>query len=366
MKRFLFLPLLLIFLHCEKDMTGITIEKPQPPDEPTDPRNYTWSVDTLAYPGSYQTDMARIWGSSPTDVYTIGHNSQNRGLMWHFDGNRWRDVKLAPSQGGNIVGSIDLAGEIYGSSANDIWVVGERLYQNPNPPPNFLDSSLIIHYDGSAWREAPTKRQRSLVSIGGEGPRLWAGGFFGSLYRYEGQAWQRDSVDYPFPPHEFLNILSIAGHPTAGVYMVVYIRLETQLYYYYLFKHENSHWTALDSTKYGIHFYTDLWMSPSGQLYAAGDALRLWNGSSWSTLWEEGTIINVYGTDDQNIFLAALTFEGGKVFHYNGVDWQELENVTSSELFFADVWTDGKETFVVGSTFYNPGSILKSVVFHGE
>jgi hypothetical protein len=284
--------------------------------------------------------------------------------MWHFNGEQWKDIKLAPSWGGNIQGSIDLDGDIYGSSIDNIWMGGTRFYQNPDPPPGLLDSSIIIHYDGSAWQEAPIKRQRMLVSIGGEAPnRLWAGGLFGSLYRYNGQVWQPDSIDHPFPAHEWLNILSIAGHPTAGVYMVVYIRLEDRREYYYLFKHEDSHWVALDSTKYWIHFYTNLWMSSSGQLYAAGNGLRLWNGSSWTMLLEQIGVINVYGTSDTNIFAVALR-DGGRVFHYNGADWAEI--LYSPEMFFSDIWTDGSEAFVVGHNSYSPSSTLKSAVFPGK
>ena len=95
----------LLFLSmCCKD------EPTKPPDDTTkDPLTYTWTIDTLAYPGSMQTTMRDIWASSPTDVYVVGHNDQNRGLMYHYDGKSWSDVKLAASQGGQILGAMDLS-----------------------------------------------------------------------------------------------------------------------------------------------------------------------------------------------------------------------------------------------------------------
>jgi hypothetical protein len=50
--------------------------------------------------------------------------------MYYYDGNRWRPVDLA-------FGAFDLSA-IYGFSANDIWAVGEKIFYNPNPPPNFF------------------------------------------------------------------------------------------------------------------------------------------------------------------------------------------------------------------------------------
>ncbi len=117
-------------------------------NDEVDPRSFTWTVDTLAYPDSYQTTMLSIWGSSPSDVYVVGHNERGFGKMYHFDGNEWTDVGLNPVQGGHIVGPITLEA-IHGFAADDIWAVGEKRYTNPNPPPILLDSSLVIHYDGS-------------------------------------------------------------------------------------------------------------------------------------------------------------------------------------------------------------------------
>jgi hypothetical protein len=128
---------LLLGVCCKDEPT-----KPPPEDTIKDPRTYTWTIDTLAYPGSMQTNMQDIWASSPTNVYVVGRNERGYGKMYHFDGTRWTDVKLSTTQGGTIQGAIDLFG-IYGFGSNDVYAVGERIYDNFTPPPNFLDSSLL-------------------------------------------------------------------------------------------------------------------------------------------------------------------------------------------------------------------------------
>lgn len=71
---------LMLQMSCKEKIVG---------PEFKDPRTYTWIIDTLAYPGSFQTSMQDIWGSSPNDVYVVGHNDRGFGKMFHFDGKQW-------------------------------------------------------------------------------------------------------------------------------------------------------------------------------------------------------------------------------------------------------------------------------------
>jgi len=96
-------------------------------ETPTNPRAYKWTVDTLAYPGSFQTSMRDIWGSSSKDVYVVGHNERAFGKMYHYDGRTWTPVRLHILEGGPLP-NIGTLSAIYGISANDVWVVGDRIY----------------------------------------------------------------------------------------------------------------------------------------------------------------------------------------------------------------------------------------------
>ncbi len=71
---FLVVALLVVYNGC-KDKSV----EPTPP--PKDLRKLTWKIDTLAYPGNFQTNMFSIWGSSAQDVYVVGHSSDGPGSL---------------------------------------------------------------------------------------------------------------------------------------------------------------------------------------------------------------------------------------------------------------------------------------------
>lgn len=152
----------MLYFACGKNPSG-------PKDDFKDPRQYTWSVDTLAYPSYYSGQMDDIWGSSTRDVYVVGHGSGASRNMFHFDGNQWTPVNLA------FGASVLVA--IYGFASNDIWAVGSRFESNPNPPPGSIDSSLLIHYDGTTWKEFKLNGGRFLLDVWGQASNdVWTGG----------------------------------------------------------------------------------------------------------------------------------------------------------------------------------------------
>jgi hypothetical protein len=155
-------------------------------------RDYVWSIDTLAYPSSIQTLMRSIWGSSSNDVYAVGHNASNNGMMYHYDGIKWSPVTLSSVLGGPIHAGIDLMA-IHGLSGNDIWAVGANTRHNPNPPPNYFDSSLIIHFDGTGWKQIYAGGNYGLNCIWVvSSTEVWAGGPNGcSASNPSGQKWCR-------------------------------------------------------------------------------------------------------------------------------------------------------------------------------
>jgi hypothetical protein len=253
---------LFLFLCCHE---------PTPPeDKIKDPRTYTWTIDTLAYPGSMQTSMKSIWASSPADVYVVGHNERGYGKMYHFDGTNWTDVKLSTAQGGQIDGAIDLFG-IFGFNANDIYAVGERIYINPFPPPNFLDSSLIIHFDGAQWKEILIPRMRELAVVWGASANdIWASGYYGSLYHFNCGSWQTYLIDTTLSFGS-----SIFGFSSTDIYMPCARILDKD--------------TQRDSTQYLMyHFNGSTWSSIDSFLELPGYYQERFGFNLW------GTSTNIY------------------------------------------------------------------------
>ncbi|MCA9673108.1 MAG: hypothetical protein KC503_46265 [Myxococcales bacterium] len=134
--------------------------------------------------------LISLWGSSPSDIYATGQTD-----LLHFDGTQWTKSALPGLRYHTVWGlsqsdvyATDLSSGIYrlsgstfvpfynpsgyrltrlwGTSASDLTVIGER----QSAPPG----TVMHHYDGSAWqparadlREAGALRCRGLLGISG-------------------------------------------------------------------------------------------------------------------------------------------------------------------------------------------------------
>ncbi|MFH1941727.1 MAG: hypothetical protein ABIL68_06445, partial [bacterium] len=55
---------LFMHFHCRKDFSPLHLTK--------NPRELSWSVDTLCHPANWQSLLLDIWASSSEDVYIAG------------------------------------------------------------------------------------------------------------------------------------------------------------------------------------------------------------------------------------------------------------------------------------------------------
>jgi len=349
-----------LFSGCKKD--SVVDTKPV-----KDPRTYTWTADTLGYPGSYQTLMTDIWGSSANDVYVVGHCSRdNNGVMWHFDGNKWTNVVLSPNNTSDW-GAIGMT-SIYGFSSRDIYAGGDRITgYNPNPPPTFNISSLIIHYDGTSWKRVNTFHGRVIDDIYGiSSTDIWAGGDQNTLYHYNGSSWIKDSVNITVPANYIFQISSISSF-NSNYYAIANSYDNAGHSINYLLKKTNDKWIVNDSTLIGSGNEEFGWMlnkSKTNNLYSMGRGIYKYNGTSWNHIFNSTPSFTggMWGSSDDNIFIAGNAT--GVVFHFNGSDWKQIEQLNNPQADYYGVWTDGTEAFVVGNI--NDGVYMKTIVWHGK
>lgn len=341
---------------CDKD--------PVTSSSPKELANFIWSVDTLAYPGSFQTLMSDIWGSSANNLYVVGHNSGSIGIMFKFDGKVWSEVKLNVAQGGNIREGMTLE-SIYGFGPNDIWAVGRRALNNPNPPPNFFHRSVIIHFDGKTWQEVDLSRagaqpqEASLETIWGSSPNdIWAGGLYGTLFHFNGTAWKREFLPLTFPdsPEGFSAIRAITGSSPENAFMTVYKRDEiTHRETNYLMKLTAGQWAVVDSFNVppilsGIKWGDlEMWYAPWNVLYSVGSG-GIFRGKSMPYEWwliGGNTYTDIAGTDENNILAVGIF---GSAYHFNGDHWAQLKVINHPSLLYTGVWMDERNVFVIGTT----------------
>ena len=132
-----------------------------------DQAKLTWTIDTIANP-TPQTSLDYIWGSSPNNIYVVGSSSNWKGQMYRYDGRAWKVVPISQLEGGPIPGNLGL-NNILGFGANDVWVIGSQVDSINQVTDQFVNSSLIIHWNGSNWQEYPVSGG-TLIWIAGLSP----------------------------------------------------------------------------------------------------------------------------------------------------------------------------------------------------
>jgi hypothetical protein len=340
---------LLFLLGCKSDPAG--------PPVPRNPREYAWSVDTLAYPGSFQTLMRVIWGPARNNIYIGGHNSSGFGSMYRWDGQTWTNVKLLVTEGGPLsrVGSFT---GIFGFSAQDIYAVGSST----------VPQSFLIHFDGARWREVAVPSTMSLETVWGRtSDTAWIGGWGGFLSRYVNTQFIQDTLPYTFDTTgQHMVVRQIAGD-SRTVYLV--LDVSPRAVYdpvYYLYELAGSRWEVRDSNALR---YPWIYITQGGTVYRNGyGEVQRRVGSGWVTSLSglNSTRGGLAASSESNMFAVGWGDDPvltSRLFHYDGSDWFEYTDLRMQEVALWAAWTDGTEAFVIGNTF---GSPMKTVVLHGK
>lgn len=315
--------LLIILIASTAALTGCS-QVTEADNKKADPRNLSWSVDTVYFPNSYQTLMGKAWADSKNDMYVIGHSDESRGKMHYNNGSGWLPIPLGHTYGGPIPGPHSLR-DIIGFSADNVYIAGSADYLQPDY--SRITKSLIVHFNGSSWEVENIEPKGSLFCIWGDAPdNIWAAGNSNSIYHYNGTEWRSDSLNHPGYPALEVSLAghSITGNQAGGYYMLTYSIFPGGIYFQHILTLQNNSWVAIDSL-WNLDMY-ELWMSPTGTLYITrDDGVYIYNGGSWTRISGYMQAFGIAGTSDENIFITARVDNHSKWFHYNGTDWAELD-----------------------------------------
>jgi len=341
---------------------SLTCSQSNEPGKPSfkDPREMTWTVDTLHYPGNIQTLMSSIAVRSMSDIWLCGH-ADGLGDMWNYNGVEWSSVNLHES---DI--SISYYNDFYVDDNKNIFLAG--MQGRTGEPP----LSKVIKYDGEDWSDLNAPGNVDLLSIHGDSENnIWACGRDGIVIHYNGNNCDIDTIVIPAwkSADYFLNSIAVFEteiHLQATVHDSQRMR---QSFYNIIGSMDN--WIVIDSMifdgssaikKWG---YWGSYVSDCNKLYSFGPGgIWLWNGNTWEKSLVSNYPIEGMDSTTENYIIA--TGQRGHVFFYDGSTWNHLSATadTPSPILYTDAWTNGYEAVIIGYT--TEGYPMKTVVWRGE
>jgi hypothetical protein len=245
-----------------------------------------WSTP---YPVSYDVieELDDMWGSGPSDIWTVGGTNDVNGSLTHWDGTTWTRTHLGTQQ----------FRVVWGSGPTDVWAVTwkgafahfdgtawaftglttsatfggpKRLWGRARDDIWLTGVCGTMHYDGVSWTETPWKGDcPQLIAVGGSAAgEMWGVGSYGRIARLTGGMW----APFNSPTDQTLSdIVVLAANEAWAVGDSG------------TFVHWNGTGWAL-APPVGVNTLTRVWASGPSDVWAAGQigALRHFDGSAWS------------------------------------------------------------------------------------
>jgi hypothetical protein len=245
-------------------------------------------------------NLARMWGSSATDVFAVG----NSGIILRYNGSTWSPM---------ISGTTNGLGALWGSSGSDVFAVG--------------NSGTILHYNGSAWSSMVSGTTYNLFSVWGSSDKdVFAVGVQGTILHYNGNAWIKMNSGTT-------NTLRIIwGASDKDVFAGG--NNGTILHY------DGSLWTSMSSgTTYD--FLGILGFSEK-EVFTVNEAGTIfhYNGSTWSNMQNPYSLRlyleGIWGNSPTNIYAVGFRYSGGyysAILHYDGKKWSLMDSGTTNSLY---------------------------------
>ncbi|MFA6469025.1 MAG: hypothetical protein WCW35_09010 [Bacteroidota bacterium] len=302
--------------------------------------------------------LLSIWGSDTNDVYAIGHNAVGgNASLYHFDGTQWSVIKITKAEGGFIDSYVSFR-EIDGSGKNDVWAVGRRGgYYGSS-----IDSSLVIHFDGSSWKEIQIDRgKHSLQGLKVLGLNdVYMSGTYGEIYHFDGTQFTKIVVDTNLA-------IKLGGDKQRMFAGGISTLLYPNQYISVFSKVGNGTWTRITTAteiEYGQkrNFgFRDFYPAGSDKYFACGEGIFSIQDTFWhsSSSDKSHPYIRLSGTSPTNVFALCQT---RKILHWNGVDWRESnlpENISTNSTLWG-LWVKGNNIFI--SCYYKEDT---NIIYRG-
>ena len=217
-----------------------------PPPPPPDPPQAAWS--TVFDGVALDRAVVSVWGDAPDSVFVVGGPLGNEGfeaLALHYDGEAWTDLRPGGTSGfwwvsGTSASDVWMVGEqgriahhdgsafsdhsyattatLWGTIAfaqDDVWVVGGTPGGGTEEP-----NDLVLHYDGTSWTEVSLPgepRGTALYKVWGtSSENLYVVGEDATLWHKQGETW---TLETP-PDGVSTTLFTVHGCDAERVYAV--------------------------------------------------------------------------------------------------------------------------------------------------
>jgi hypothetical protein len=263
--------------------------------------------------------LTSLWGSGPADVFAVGSDPLGdfdyQGAIIHYDGTTWSPM-AAPS--GTDFAEVAFYG-VWGSSATDVFAVGERFTEIAN--------ATVVHFDGTAWSPMtlPETSGRVLRDVHGTSAAsvLAVGNIDLGFFVRRGTA-PRAGLRVPGSARKVQSSLAIILRYN-GIAWTEEVRSEPDLVFFGV-------WSAAPNDAFAVG--------------AVGDAAAIYHfdGTAWSamTVPPVGPLFHVWGASGSDVYAVG----DGTILHYDGAAWAEVQTLTQQ---LTGVWgSSPADVFAVG------------------
>jgi hypothetical protein len=311
---------ILIVIESCKSPTSPKID-----NTPPGRRDYTWTVDTIKI-GSF-TNLSRIGGSSPNDLWVVGCGGNAEECLWHYDGQKWTSP--------NIYVSSSFYG-IFGLKGNEVWAgdVSNRIYKYDGNWSIFKTLPLNGYkymVTSNIWGDSPSNIYTASALERGDS----ANDYTGIIAHYDGKDWSLLNT-----PYINVGFNDIRVQKSTGIFIIQGLNNNNGLYLEKILVYDNKVFKELFSTTHLSqlgYINGEVYMIVDQKIYKyLNNTLTLWKDFS-NTLYYSG----FKGRSEKDI----IGFGIGKLIHYNGENWATL--LESENLQFSDSIIFDDDYFVI-------------------
>ncbi len=196
-------------------------------------------------PGLGYHTVYGVWGATPDDMYAVGSGSGRNGFVWHYDGETWSALTLPADIPGNDIGDTPGFFKVWGSGADDVWVVG--------------GGGVVLHGSAAAgFKVVATGVKSPLFTVHGDDSEVVVVGGGGNGVFLEGDGGDtltERTSEFPLVQGVCVkNGLEIATGQNGAIYV-----------------RSDAGWAAIDTDlKLDLESLHAVWIDPKGGVWAVG------------------------------------------------------------------------------------------------